>query len=739
MNRFAYQTTGLAIRTLTALSKATIHIHGRKNIPDGALIFVANHFTRLETLFLTYNAFQLTDKKPVWSLAAAELYNSSFGSFLDKMGAISTQDPDRDRLIVKSLLTGKASWIIYPEGRMVKNKKIFDKGQYLVTYDGEKHPPHTGAAALSLRTEFYRQRLKKMHPAQPAETNRLLKLFQIDSLDPVLLDPVLATDTYIVPVNITYYPLRAKENLLNYLADRFIENVSERIEEELMAEGTMLISGVDIDIRFGKPIKISPFLDHPLIQHDIADQREIGFDEILPSTPTMRKIASDLTHRYMRAIYRGTTVNPEHLFATILKYLPRKRFDPADLKRRVFLAISERRIPSDIFFHHDMDRPPLHLLTDDRHKWLDHFMTLALEKGIIKPDGDRFIKVQSKLTTLFDFHRVRMENPIKIMINEIEPMTGLQKRLRTIGRLPALWIKRRTLRFLIQWGENEFNQDYQDFYIKGESKSKPVGAPFLLRGRSRKIGIVLIHGYMAAPMEVAELARYLNRQGWCVYAPRIKGHGTSPEDLSLRSRWDWMESADLGHAIIHLLCRQTIVGGFSNGAGLALNLAARVPDITAAFAVCPPFKLHAAAARLAPAMDMWNRLVGRLRPKMAKQFIENDPENPDINYFRNPISGVSELEKLMDQVTEAAPAVDLPVLLVLADNDPVVDEKGAKRFFEKLGSENKQYMLFHFDRHGIIRGQGARRVHQTIGQFVESSVDKGPAAPKVTPAASDRD
>ena len=724
MNRFAYQTTGLAIRTITALSKAAIHVHGRENVPDGSVIFVANHFTRLETLILTYNAFQLSDK-PVWSLAAAELYNSSLGALLDKVGAISTHNPDRDRLIVKSLLTGEASWIIYPEGRMVKNKKVFDKGEYLITFDGKKHPPHTGAASLALRTEFYRQRLKKMYTDHPAESKRLMDLFQIDQPD-----PIFETDTSIVPVNITYYPLRARENLLTYLADHFLDNVTDRMEEELMAEGTILLSRMDIDIRFGKPIRVSPLLDHPVIRNDINNPRNIGFDEVLPSTPMMRNIARDLTNRYMRAIYRMTTVNPEHIFATILKYLPRKRFSPVDLKRRAFLAMAEKKAPPDLFFHHDMDRPPLHLLTDDRHHWFGHFKGLAVEKGIIKPDGDHFIKDQSKLTLLSDFHRVRVENPVKIMINEIEPMTGLQKQLRTLARLPGLWIKHRARRFLIELGERDFDRDYQSFYIEGESRPRQVGAPFLLRGRARKTGIVLIHGYMAAPMEVAELARYLNRQGWWVYAPRVKGHGTSPEDLSLRSRQDWMESADLGYAIISLSCRKTVAGGFSNGAGLALDLAARIPDITAVFAVCPPFKLHSATARLAPAMDMWNRIISRVRPKMARQFVENNPENPDINYVRNPVSGVSELEKLMDQVMESAPAINSPVLLVLADQDPVVDEKGARQFFDSLALDNKQYMLFHFDRHGIIRGQGSPRVHRAIGQFVRSSTADSSPLPR---------
>ncbi len=75
----------------------------------------------------------------------------------------------------------------------------------------------------------------------------------------------------------------------------------------------------------------------------------------------------------------------------------------------------------------------------------------------------------------------------------------------------------------------------------------------------------------------------------------------------------------------------------------------------------------------------------------------------------------------MELVAEEASEINLPVLLVLADKDPVVDEKGAKRFFEKIGSEDKQYLLFHFARHGIIRGEGANKVHRAIVQFIKSS------------------
>jgi len=712
MNRFAYRTTSLAIKMLSSLSKAKINIHGKENIPEGSIIFVINHFTRIETLLLPYHINKLTGM-PVWSLAAYELFKGALGILLDKIGAVSTKDPDRDLLIVKSLLTGEALWIFFPEGLMVKSKKIIDKGRFMITSAGEKRPPHTGAATLALRTEFYRQRLLKMSESVSDEAKRLMDLFQIDSLE-----SVLEKKTYIVPINITYYPIRTRENILSNLAANLVEDIPERMVEEIMTEGTMLLSGVDVDMRFGEPIEIKEYLKHSAIKRDISATSRINFNDPIPSIKRMRKEAQNIMQRYMSAIYNMTTVNHDHIFASMLRMIPFKKIKAHDLRRRVFLSVTGKFNKNGVFLHNTVKENQLHLLTDDRFNRFKNFSSVAIESGFVKEKEEMLVKNTAKIS--FDFHRIRIDNPVEVIANEVEPLTSLQRRIRRLAWEPGFWIRHKIARRLIKKAILEFEEDYKTYYIEGESKKKDIGMPFLIKGSSREMGVVLFHGYMAAPLEVKELANYLGRRGFWVYVPRIKGHGTSPEDLATRKYTDWMESVDEGYAVISNLCRRVVAGGFSNGAGLALDLTARIEDVDGVFAVCPPLRLKDFSSKFVPALDFWNKFMDKVHVDSGqKEFVENNPENPHINYLRNPISGLRELERLMGSVESKLSAIQAPTLVIQSYGDPVVDQRGSRKVFELLGSEDKSYILFNFDRHGILLGDGAHRVHKAIADFID--------------------
>jgi esterase/lipase len=598
---------------------------------------------------------------------------------------------------------------------MVKDKKLVEKGKFMIYEAGGKRPPHTGAATLAMRAEFYRRRIIALKNRGSDEAERLMNLFSIDSFKDISPD-----ETNIVPVNISYYPVRTKENILSKLASLMVGNIPERVIEEIMTEGTMLLEGVDIDIRFGEPINLEKRLSHKIIKKDLVETESFDFDDPIPSRRKLRREAMKLMQEYMRSIYNMTTINYDYLFASLLKKTWYRSLDHNFLKRRIYLIISELLSRHDIYLHDDLMNDQTDLLTDDRYEKYNNFIRMAVDTGVLEKNGGRLSLKIKRFSAKSDFHRIRIENPVAVLANAIEPVRPVQKIIGRYARMPEFLVRKKLAGQIIEKERDGFEKDYRTYQIPGESRDIKIGSPFFLERKRSNKGLVLIHGYMAAPEEVRSLAEYVNGLGLKVYAPRLKGHGTSPEDLAVRSYDEWIKSVERGYAIIRSMCDHVIVGGFSTGAGLALELVSRVHDIKGVFAVNPPMKLQDFSARFVPAVDVWNNLMRRMKiNSMAMEFVENNPEHPHINYTRNPISGIRELERLMEKVKDRLEDIKIPAFVVQGNRDPIVNPEGSRQLFERLGSKDKIYELLDFDRHGIIMDEGSNEVHKIIGEFVK--------------------
>ena len=49
----------------------------------------------------------------------------------------------------------------------------------------------------------------------------------------------------------------------------------------------------------------------------------------------------------------------------------------------------------------------------------------------------------------------------------------------------------------------------------------------------------------------------------------------------------------------------------------------------------------------------------------------------------------------------------------------MVDARGSRRVFDRLGSKEKKYILFNIERHGILLGPGCEKVYRVIGNFMD--------------------
>ncbi len=725
--------TKWALDALTKLVKADVRVHNSEVIRnDMAVLFAVNHFTRLETILLPYYLHRHTDRV-VHGLAAAELFQGPVGEFLQSAGAVSTAAPDRDKIIVRSLLEGRDAWMIFPEGMMIKDKKVIDaRGEFEVYSKNGRRPPHKGAAVLALRTEFYRHKLDCIHtrPKQEglAET---LERFGLSSAE-----QALGRHTVIVPVNITYFPIRAHENLILRLASRLSEGgLSKRAVEELSVEGTVLSEETDIDITLGEPIDMREYLAQPehaaLMACGLQDMSQLEQD---PAS-LFNDAAVRLMRRYMAAIYERTTINHDHLFATLVRHQGRRRWSERQYRNRMYLCARELRQLGRHRMHSLLERHHQDIVSDEPCPRFDDFLGLCLREHLLELEG-------AGLETRYrrnghphpdgeapDFHSIRARELAQVIANEIEPIPEAIEIIRRTGRMAGPMAAKRVRTLLMDDALREFEEEYARYYDPELSKAPEAGRPFLLKPWRVRGGVVLAHGYMAAPMEVRAMAEYFCQQGYAVYGVRLPGHGTSPASLAQTHWEEWYQAFSRGYAIMRNLTDTVFLGGFSTGGCLALRAAARKgAQVRGVFAVCAPRKLQSYSVHLAPSAVTLSALLKRAGSQWDKwDYVDNHPENPHINYTRNPLAGVVQLMHAIDAMEEALPLVRIPTLIVQASRDHLVNPDSGPQIFERLGCADKELLVLERKRHGIVNGPGSEEVFERVAHFLRRIESGAPA------------
>lgn len=710
----------IALELIFKASGTDVRVHGIQNVPDQPVLYVVNHFTRMETVIMPYIIKKHLGMFPL-SLADASFFTGRLGRIMSLVGGISTSNPDRDKILIRALLTGSNPVIIFPEGRMIKDKKIVERGKYLINTATGRRPPHTGAGRIALRSQFIREELRTL--LQKGDSESVARIRRHFHLEPADLDSILEKETFIVPVNITYYPVRAKDNVISKLLNRFVDDVSARMEEEAMVEGSMVVDGVDIDINLGRPIAVKKHLDEakgirPMLAKDGPHLDPAGLKYAVP----FKIIYIKLMYEYMRAIYAMTTVNHDHLAAYIITKYRRYEFAESDLKNRIYLAVEQLMKTGIANYHQALGYDQVNLLTDEVHEKYENFMRDAIADRLVTRHEGFIIKNRQRFSKKFHFHTIRIDNIVEVLKNEIEPLGELTRRLDRLMLLPRGLVRRKIRNHFLEADRRAFEADYQRHYIHEETKPAHIGAPFLWSSLCRNRGVILVHGYMAAPEEIRPLASFLKHKGYSVYGARLSGHGTAPEDLSLQSWPDWYDSVNRAYIIMKNTVKSFAIIGFSTGAGLALLQAANKPGkFAGVVSINGPARLQSPQARYSPLVHAWNRLFSSLRIKRGRlDYVANQPENPHINYTRNPVSGVYELGRLMKYVKARLGDVQAPALVIQGSDDPVVNPVSGTEIFSRLGSSDKQLVQIAAEHHGILRGDASEDVKEKVLVFLKS-------------------
>ena len=727
------------------------HEHGQIEQGD---VFLFNHFARMETFIPQYLIYQETGAF-CRSIAAAEFFqgNDRFTQVLYDLGAVPSDHPDLMPMLARDILKGRKI-VIFPEGGMVKDRKVLDDdGKYNVysrsARTRRKH--HSGAARLAIGLQIIKLRVLEEH----RRNNQMLLGSWAQQLDLPSIDALIQNaqrPVTIVPANITFYPLRISDNILRRGAELLHGDLSQRAVEELIVEGNLFFKTTDMDIRLGDPIcplQSWAWWEQLLVTYlarsietpsDIFDGDYLRADVVRrTATKGLRASISRLRNRYMRDIYGEVTVNTSHLASqAILKSVENesRRLPLNEFKHVIYLAIKKLQRHRQVHLHRSICNPTVYrdLLKSETPE-LSQFLQSAVNAELIEL-GPTEITFMDKLAVDHGFDSVRLENPIEVYANEIEPVEEvamvMDAAIAKVGSMsPRDYAK---LSFddeliALEWDRTFFDKpSHQEINRRETATTDP--SPFLLEPeQGTGLGVLLVHGFLASPAEVRGIGDKLHAAGYTVLGVRLKGHGTSPWDLRERNWKDWYSSVERGLEIISSLCDRVCVVGFSTGGALSLLLSAGKPEqVDAVVSICAPIEFRNKNMRFVPIMHGANRIVRWLsKYEGLIPFRQNESEHPQINYRNMPIRSLYELTRLVAHLKEQLEHVSCPVCIIQSAADRVVDPESATIAFDLMGSPDKEIHWIESERHGILN-EDIGGTHALLIEFIERTAGRNTQA-----------
>lgn len=695
-------TNGYVLSLLEKILDANVQVKGVENIPkNNPRIFIANHFTRTEAMLVPYTLYNLTDKK-VGVIADESLFKSYFGSFLENLGAMSTANPNRNNHIIGDLITSCKDWMIFPEGRMVKAKDISKiDNNFCVKIDNVCQRVYTGASFFALSSQMLRQNYFNHKIKDFKKFQR--KYFVNECTD------IKKQETMIVPINISYSKIRTGRNFLLDMAEKLISEIGDNFKEEIEIESNLILNS-KITIQILEPISTKDILK------DFYN-REVNQKKIIDN------IRYELTHDLMNKIYESLTINFDHIFILTLFLYPKKQLDLVHFKRLIYLAICKIK-DAELYYDENIDKDLINLISYEKYEKFDEVLKLAIKHNIVEEENNKYIINKQELLNNYTHHTIRLKNILKVILNEIQINQKVTNIAKDLSRKKKSEIDLELLDLLIEEEKQEFEEDYKKASNKEDIKAKEVGQAFHLFNKDSDTCVITIHGFSSAPKEVEQLANFLNSKDLNVYAPRLAGHGTIPEDLKDTLWQDWYKSISRAITIASLQFEKVYVLGFSTG-GLLTLLSTKKCFLEFKGIICINAALHLNDIRvktLLPALSFWNDIVKAFNEdEYAKEYVENEAEYPEINYDKFYVDAIEQLNTLMHKTRKNLHKINNPILIIQSKDDPVVNPSSAYEIYEKVQSEKKSIKFIDSNKHVIIKGENTKDLYNSIFEFIDQN------------------
>ncbi len=230
------------------------------------------------------------------------------------------------------------------------------------------------------------------------------------------------------------------------------------------------------------------------------------------------------------------------------------------------------------------------------------------------------------------------------------------------------------------------------------------------------------------------LAKRLNKAGFSVKGPCLKGHCTTLKDLSKTSWEDWYGSVRESFVEMKESSDSVSVVGLCMGALLSLHLSCEFGSEVSAISLIsttlfydgwslPWYKFLLPISYHFPFRHIYSYSEAEpygIKNKPLRERIVNLMKNYSIAYTKTPAASLHELFKLIRQVKRELPEVTTPALILHSKEDDLTSIRNPDYVEEKIGSKVVRKIILDDSYHMMtIDNQKDRVAEETIRFFWE--------------------
>ncbi|GIO23567.1 carboxylesterase [Oceanobacillus sp. J11TS1] len=199
--------------------------------------------------------------------------------------------------------------------------------------------------------------------------------------------------------------------------------------------------------------------------------------------------------------------------------------------------------------------------------------------------------------------------------------------------------------------------------------------PFQFEGN--RVGVLVSHGFTGTTQSMYPIGKAFADAGYTVYGPRLKGHGTAPEDMEKCTYQDWVDSIEEAYSWLEERCDTIFMCGLSMGGTLTLHTAAK-------HSLAGIILINAAVEISAMDENQEARFIDAIGSDIKKEGAV------ELAYDKTPVKSIGEIKKLMKETKANLAKITCPALIFVSNEDHVVPPDNSQTILEGISSAQKE-------------------------------------------------